>query len=174
MVHSRTAFFASISATYIQVRDGFDGCRNVHARLFVLYIEERVEEGFRGEFSLPCCDLFPVSPWKFRLSRPLDNSAYAVAFFSCSVLSISFLLCMLNALLSRTAKSNQTRNPVLHLRFSSQLRRCFHSFHHSSSSPRTFSYYNSNFIPNDLFPLLTLPKLTHNPTETRSQTPCNV
>jgi len=81
---------------------------------------------------------------------------------------------MLNALPSRTAKSNQTMNLVLYLRFPSQLSTCFHSFHHSSSSPRTFSYYNSNFIPNDLFPLFTLPKLTHNPTETRSRTPCNI
>jgi len=107
---------------------------------FVLSIEERVKEGFCGEFSLPCYDSFPVSSWKFGLSLSLDDSAYAVAFFSCSVLSISFLLCMLSALPSRTAKSNQTTNLVLHLRFSSQLRMCFHSFHPSSSSPsRTFS-----------------------------------
>jgi len=161
----------SIGITFLQVRDGVDDCRRLH---FVLSVEERVKEGFGGEFSLLCCNSFPVSSWKFHLCRSLDNSAYAVAFFSCSVLSISFLLCMLNALLSRTAKSNQATNLVMYLCFSSRLRTCFHSFHRSSSFSRTFSYYNSNFIPNDLFPLFTLPKLTHNPSETRSQTPCNV
>ena len=34
----------------VQVRDGLNGCRSVHASLFVLSIAERVKEGFGGTF----------------------------------------------------------------------------------------------------------------------------
>ena len=42
-----------IHHTYLQVQaqDGLNGCRSVHARLFVLSIAERVKEGFGGTFS---------------------------------------------------------------------------------------------------------------------------
>ena len=61
------------------------------------------------------------------------------------------------------------------------LRTCFSllpRLHPSSSSPPRITPsstpYNFNFIPNVLFPLFTRLKLMYDPTETRSQTPCNI